>query len=265
VTGTESVAPATVGAGVHPSANGRIAIVTGAAGGIGAAICERLATDGWAIAAVDLDEGALMRRRATAIAEGVTYEVFVGDVAAEDRVAAMAAAVHDRFGRVDALVNNAGIIGTRAAVWEVPTGEWERIIAVDLSSAYYCSRAAIPLMLAAGWGRIVNIASIAGKDGNPYAAAYSAAKAGMIGLTKSMAKELATSGVLVNAVTPAEIDTPLLGTPAPAELARWLAAIPMGRMGRPVEVANLVAWLVSDDCSFTTGAVFDISGGHSTY
>jgi 3-oxoacyl-[acyl-carrier protein] reductase len=245
--------------------SGRVAIVTGAAGGIGGAICERLAADGWAIAALDLDEGALARRQTTAIAEGVTYEVLVGDVASEDRVAAMVAAVHNRFGRVDALVNNAGIIGTRTPVWEVAVSEWERIVAVDLSSVYYCSRAAIPFMRAARWGRIVNIASIAGKDGNPYAAAYSAAKAGVIGLTKSMAKELAKSGVLVNAVTPAEIDTPLLGTPAPAELARWLAAIPMGRMGLPAEVAELVTWLVSDACSFTTGAVFDISGGHSTY
>jgi 3-oxoacyl-[acyl-carrier protein] reductase len=245
--------------------SGRVAIVTGAAGGIGGAICERLAADGWAIAALDLDEGALARRQTTAIAEGVTYEVLVGDVASEDRVAAMVAAVHNRFGRVDALVNNAGIIGTRAPVWEVAVSEWERIVAVDLSSVYYCTRAANPIMRAARWGRIVNIASIAGKDGNPYAAAYSAAKAGVIGLTKSMAKELAKSGVLVNAVTPAEIDTPLLGTPAPAELARWLAAIPMGRMGLPAEVAELVTWLVSDACSFTTGAVFDISGGHSTY
>ena len=248
-----------------PAPGQRVVIVTGAAGGIGAAITDRLATDGWLIAAADIDERGLARRRAEVLRHGRPLQTFQVDVSLEDSVVSMVRAVHDRFGRVDALVNNAGIIGTRAPIWEVPSGEWERLLAVDLSSVYYCSRAAIPHMLRTGWGRIVNIASIAGKDGNPYAAAYSSAKAGVIGLTKSMGKELATRGILVNCVTPAEIDTPILGRPPQAELDRWLSGIPMARLGQPMEVANLVAWLVSDECSFSTSGVFDVSGGHSTY
>ena len=243
----------------------RVAIVTGAAGGIGKAILYRLAQSGWRLAAADVDAARLDAALQAPELRGHAVEPFVVDVGSEDSVVAMVGAVHERFGRIDALVNNAGIIGTRAPIWEVPRGEWEHILAVDLHSVYYCSRAAIPHMLERGWGRIVNIASIAGKDGNPYAAAYSTAKAGVIGLTKSMGKELAKSGVLVNCITPAEIDTPLLGTPPKAELERWLAQIPMGRMGQPIEVAHLVQWLVSDECSFSTSGVFDISGGHSTY
>ncbi len=243
----------------------RVAIVTGAAGGIGTAITERLGRSGWLVAAADIDPTALSRRQADELTLGRAISTFVVDVSDERAVASMVDAVSERYGRLDAVVNNAGIIGTRAPVWAVPAGEWEHILAVDLSSVYYCSRAAIPHMMRAGWGRIVNIASIAGKDGNPFAAAYSAAKAGVIGLTKSMAKEVAAHRIMVNCVTPAEIDTPILGSPPKAELDRWLAAIPMGRLGKPAEVANLVAWLLSDECSFSTGGVFDISGGHSTF
>jgi NAD(P)-dependent dehydrogenase (short-subunit alcohol dehydrogenase family) len=243
----------------------RVVVVTGAVGGIGSAITERLWMDGWQIAAADIDEAGLARRRTIAIQRGQSLETFPVDVSVEASVGAAVEAIHERFGRVDGLVNNAGIVGTRAPIWEQPPGEWAHILAVDLSSVYYCSRAVIPHMLRRGWGRIVNIASIAGKDGNPYAAAYSAAKAGVIGLTKSIAKEVATAGILVNCVTPAEIDTPILGHPPQAEIDRWLSQIPMARLGQPIEVANLVAWLLSDECSFSTGGVFDISGGHSTY
>jgi 2-dehydro-3-deoxy-L-rhamnonate dehydrogenase (NAD+) len=243
----------------------RVVIVTGAASGIGAAIAERLGHDGWLVAAADIDQQGLARGENAARRDGISMQTFPVDVSVQESVSAMVDAVHYSYGRIDALVNNAGIIGTPAPIWEVPELHWEHILAVDLNSVYYCSRAVVPHMLLGGWGRIVNIASIAGKEGNPNAAAYSTAKAGVIGLTKSMAKELATKGVLVNCVTPAEIDTPILGRPPQPELERWLSRIPMARLGQPREVAALVAWLVSEECSFSTGAVFDISGGRSTY
>ena len=247
------------------SSASRVVLVTGAARGIGEAVARRLARAGWCVAAADIDGQGLADLSRSALDEGWCAEPFRADVSDLDAVTGMVDAVYARFGRIDALVNNAGIIGSGAPLWEVGPDEWQRILSVDLTSIYYCSRAVIPLMLTAGFGRIVNMASIAGKEGLPFSAPYSAAKAGVIALTKAMGKELARSGILVNCVTPADIETPMHQHAGPEEVARWAAAIPMGRLGTPAEVAELVAWLVSEECSFSTGAVFDLSGGRSTY
>ncbi len=252
-------------ASLLPVTTAKTALVTGGARGIGEAISRRLAQDGFLVAVADIDE--LNAQRSAEALEGEGWRSFaVGvDVSDERNVREMVAKVVARTGRIDAVVNNAGIAGRTAPVWEVPDGEWERVIATNLSSVYYVSRAVLPQMLRQACGRIVNIASIAGKEGNPNAAAYSAAKAGVIGLTKSIAKEVATSNIVVNCVTPAVIDTPLLQEVTQDFLQYMVSRIPMGRMGQATEVAALVAWLVSDECSFSTGAVFDLSGGRATY
>jgi 3-oxoacyl-[acyl-carrier protein] reductase len=169
------------------------------------------------------------------------------------------------FGRLDILVNNAGITGRSFPIWELSDEDWRRVIDVDLTSVFYCCRAAVRVMLEQGSGRIVNIASIAGKEGNPTLVPYSAAKAGVIGLTKALAKEVCTRGILVHAVAPAVIGTELLQQMEQGTVDLLVSKIPMGRVGRPEEVAALVAWLASDACSFTTGAVHDLSGGRATY
>lgn len=171
----------------------------------------------------------------------------------------------DRVGPVDILVNSAGIVGPNAPLWEVSTVDWERTFAVNVTGAFRLCHALVPGMVDRGWGRIVNIASIAGKDGNPRLSAYSASKAAVIAMTKSLGKELATTGVLVNAVAPAVFETPMNATTAPDVLERLVSLIPMQRLGRAAELAALVAWLTSDECSFSTGAVYDISGGRATY
>ncbi len=244
---------------------GRVAIVTGGASGIGAATGERLAHDGFAVAIADLHQGRAGDAVAGIAGAGGRACAVPVDVSREDSVRAMVTAVLERFGRIDALVNNAGIAGEAAPAWELPAGEWERVLGIDLSGVYYGCRAVLPHMLARGTGRIVNVASIAGKEGNPNAVPYSAAKAGVIGLTKAIAKEVATRGVLVNCVTPAVIDTPILEQVTEQHIQYMVSRIPMGRVGRPEEVAALIAWLCSDDCSFSTGAVFDCSGGRATY
>jgi len=240
----------------------RVAIVTGAARGIGAAMATRLAADGYRVVVADIDneEAARTATRISAAASPATV-----DVTSEASVRAMVADVLDRMGRIDVLVNNAGIAGTSAPCWELPPGEWERVLAIDLSGVYYGCRAVLPHMRERGSGRIVNIASIAGKEGNPNAVPYSAAKAGIIGLTKAVAKEVATSGILVNAVAPAVIETQILEQMTEAHVQYMVSRIPMGRVGQPEEVAALVSWLCSEECSFSTGAVFDISGGRATY
>lgn len=224
----------------------RSAIVTGGASGIGAAIAHRLRDTGVQVQSFDITGG---------------EETIKVDVTSEDDCRRAVAAA----GPVDILVNSAGVAGQNAPSWKLPHGEFERVIAVNLVGTYYMCRAVIPGMVSRGWGRIVNIASIAGKEGNPNASAYSASKAGVIGLTKSLAKEVAETGVLVNCVTPAVIDTPMLGQVSDEHLKYMLSKIPMGRLGQPEEVAALVCWLLSDECSFSTGAVFDISGGRATY
>lgn len=240
----------------------RVAIVTGAARGIGAAMATRLAADGYRVVVADIDNEEAAR---TAMRIGAAASPATVDVTNEASVRAMVADVLDRMGRIDALVNNAGIAGMSAPCWELPPGEWERVLAIDLSGVYYGCRAVLPHMRERGSGRIVNIASIAGKEGNPNAVPYSAAKAGIIGLTKAVAKEVATSGILVNAVAPAVIETQILEQMTEAHVQYMVSRIPMGRVGQPEEVAALVSWLCSEECSFSTGAVFDISGGRATY
>ena len=247
------------------AATERVAIVTGAASGIGAAIARRLARDGFAVAVADLNEagaGAIAHELDPSGARAWPVGV---DVAMETSVRTLVQTVLDRTGRIDALVNNAGVAGHTAPCWELPAGEWERVLAVDLAGVSYGCRAVLPHMLARGTGRIVNMASIAGKEGNPNAVPYSAAKAGVIGLTKAVAKEVVTKGILVNAVTPSAVDTPIVAQISEAHLRYILSKVPMERMARADEVAALVAWLCSAECTYSTGAVFDISGGRATY
>jgi 2-dehydro-3-deoxy-L-rhamnonate dehydrogenase (NAD+) len=236
--------------------------VTGAASGIGAAVAQRLARDGFCVAVTDVNEPA-----ASEMASAIGGDAFAVslDVSREAGFRAAIQAVLARVGRINALVNNAGIAGQSAPCWELPEGEWERVLGIDLSGVFYGCRTVLPHMLERGSGRIVNIASIAGKEGNPNAVPYSAAKAGVIGLTKAIAKEVATRGIYVNAVTPAVIETPILAQVSDEHVRYMVSRIPMGRTGRPEEVAALVSWLCSEECTFSTGAVFDISGGRATY
>ncbi len=243
----------------------RVAIVTGGASGIGEAIARQLHGNGHEVVVADVRHSAAAVLAETLRRTGARASAVEVDVSSEASVRRMVAEAIDRHGHVDIIVNNAGIAGRSAPSWELPDGEWEKVIAIDLSSVYYGCRAVIPHMVERRWGRIVNIASIAGKEGNPNAVPYSAAKAGVIGITKAIAKEVATTGVLVNAVTPAVIDTPILDQVSEAHRAYMISRIPMGRTGSPTEVAALVAWLASEACSFSTGAVFDISGGRATY
>lgn len=223
----------------------RTAVVTGGASGIGRAVAERLVADGVNVVTWD-------------VAPGADVVVDVSDAQAVE--SALSAT-----GAVDVLVNSAGIVGPNAVLWEVDDAAWSRTFSVNVGGTFHTCRAVVPSMRARGWGRIVNIASIAGKEGNPGLSAYSASKAAVIALTKSLAKELATSGVIVNAIAPAVIATPMNAATAPEVLERISSLIPMRRIGRADEVAELVAWLASDKCSFSTGAVYDISGGRATY
>lgn len=244
--------------------NNRVAIVTGGARGIGRAIAERLLASGAKVSFWDVDAKAL----ATASAElNLADRVHTAtvDLADADSVEAAAQVTAAAFGKLDILVNNAGITGGNAKTWEIAPEDWRRVMDVNLNGPYYCCRSVVPHLLRNGYGRIVNIASIAGKEGNPNAAHYSASKAAVIALTKSLGKELATSNVTVNAVTPAVIATDILLQMQQSHIDYMLSKIPMGRFGKKEEAAALVAWLCSEDCSFTTGAVFDLSGGRATY
>ncbi|MCY3856575.1 MAG: SDR family NAD(P)-dependent oxidoreductase [Rhodospirillales bacterium] len=239
---------------------GRVAVVTGAASGIGRATAKRLGADG---AALELWDAAAEGLAETADSTGGTATVL--SVADDDAVAAAAAAAAERHGRVDILVNCAGIAGDIAPVAEADPAEWRRVIEVNLTGTFLCCRAVVPHMVRSGYGRIVNIASVAGKEGNPNAAHYSASKAGVITFTRALGKEVAGSGVLVNCITPAVIDTAILGQVTEAQVKYMVERIPLGRMGQPEEVAALIAWLSSEDCSFSTAAAFDLSGGRTTY
>ncbi len=223
----------------------RRAVVTGGTSGLGAAAAARLAQDGVSVVTVDISDHA-------------DVVLDVSDGAAVARAAA-------EIGPVDILVNSAGIVGPNKPLWEVDDDEWQATFAVNVAGTFHLCKAFVPAMKENGWGRIVNIASIAGKEGNPKLAAYSASKGAVIAMTKSLGKELATTGVLVNAIAPAVIDTPMNAATSPEVLAHITSLIPMRRVGRPEEVAELVAWLASDRCSFSTGAVYDISGGRATY
>ena len=223
----------------------RTAVVTGGMSGLGAACVQRLRSDGLRVVTLDRSDGA----------------DHLVDVADAEQVERAVAAV----GPVDVLVNSAGIVGPNRPLWEVTGEEWRRTFQVNVDGTFHLCRAVVPGMVERGWGRIVNLASIAGKDGNPNLSAYSASKAAVIALTKSLAKELATSGVIVNSVAPAVFETPMNADTAPEVLDRLVSLIPMRRLGRPEELAALVSWLASDECSFSSGAVYDISGGRATY
>jgi 3-oxoacyl-[acyl-carrier protein] reductase len=241
---------------------GRVALVTGAARGIGLAISRRLLADGARVALVDRDADTL---KTVAASLGPSAKAVVADVTLAADVERAMVGAQERWGQVDIVVNNAGITGRSYPIWELSDDDWHQVIAADLTSVFLVCRAAIRVMLAQGRGRIVNIASIAGKEGNPTLVPYSSAKAGVIGLTKALAKEVATRNIFVNAVAPAVIETEILQQMTPQTVDLLVSKIPMGRVGRAEEVAALVAWLASDECSFSTGAVYDLSGGRATY
>jgi NAD(P)-dependent dehydrogenase (short-subunit alcohol dehydrogenase family) len=237
--------------------DGRVAVVTGGVSGIGAGIAQRLAAEGASLSLWDMDAGALDRAEAAH-----TVALDVTDADAVHRAAEATAAA---LGRIDILITSAGITGPNHPTWEYPVAAWDRVIDVNLKGVFYCNRAVVPAMQRRGYGRIVNIASIAGKEGNPNASAYSASKAGVIGLTKALSKELANTEIRVNCVTPAAVKTPLFSQMTQQQIDWMLSKIPIGRFGEIDEVASLVLWLASEECSFSTGAVFDISGGRATY
>ena len=240
---------------------GQGAIVTGGARGIGLGIARRLSAEGCRVALWDLAFDQFDAPSAGFV-PALTHAVDVTDY---EQVQAAFAATEDVLGEVDILINNAGINGPVAPVWEYPLAAWDRVLAVDLTGVFYCSRVAIPAMRARGYGRIVNVASIAGKEGNPGIAAYASAKAGVIGFTKSLARELVDSGVLVNAIAPALTETELFKEMTPEHIALARSKIPMGRTLQVPEAAAMVAWIASPECSFTTGFVFDLTGGRATY
>ncbi len=233
----------------------RVAVVTGGARGIGRAVVELLQRGGARVSVWDSDPSEAGDVAAT-VALNVT------DAAAVERAASETIA---KFGRIDILVNSAGITGPNATTWEYPVDAWRSVIDVDLTGTFLVCRAVVPQMRTANYGRIINIASVAGKEGNPNAAAYSAAKAGVIGLTKSLGKELAETAITVNCVTPAAVETAMFAQMSQEHIAFMLSKIPMKRFGQTHEIAALIGWLASEECSFSTGAVFDASGGRATY
>jgi 2-dehydro-3-deoxy-L-rhamnonate dehydrogenase (NAD+) len=244
----------------------RTAIVTGGARGIGFAIAKRMLASGATVVLWDVDAAALDKAVAAlqGQANGDVHAAVVDVTDASAIARAVAADLRER-GKIDILVNNAGITGGNAPLWELEPEVWRRVVEVNLVAPYLTCRAVVPHLVRAGYGRIVNIASIAGKEGNPNASHYSASKAGLIALTKSLAKELAATGVLVNCVTPAAAKTELFAQMKQEHIDYMLSKIPMSRFVEVEEIAALVAWLSSEDCSFSTGAVFDISGGRAVY
>ncbi len=238
---------------------GRVAVITGGAIGLGHATAQRILASGANPVLWDRDEAALANAQKDGFATAV---MDVSDVASVDRALAYTLATHDK---IDILINSAGIGGTNAKVWDMSIDDWRRVVDIDLTGTFLCCRAVLPQMIEAGYGRIVNISSIAGKEGNPNASHYSAAKAGVIGFTKSLGKETVGTGVIANCIAPAAIETAILKQNTPEQNNYLISKIPMGRIGQPEEVAALIAWLSSEDCSFSTGAVYDISGGRATY
>ncbi len=239
---------------------GQGAVITGGAQGIGRAVAERLIAGGAQVALLDRDI-ALAKKTAAEIGA----EAFEADVTDWNSVEAAVAQAHGAFGRVDIAVFSAGIAGVNATVADYPLDEWQRVIDIDLTGVFHSCRAVVPLMRAQQYGRIVNIASVAGKDGNPNASAYSAAKAGVIALTKSLGKELADMDIAVNCVTPAAARTAIFDQMSEEHIGYMLSKIPRGRFVEVTEIAAMIAWMCSRENSFTTGAVFDLSGGRSTY
>jgi 2-dehydro-3-deoxy-L-rhamnonate dehydrogenase (NAD+) len=243
---------------------GRVAVVTGGAQGIGYAVAERMLRSGASVVLWDIDAARLADAE-TALAALGKVSASIVELCVDADVAAATQAAVDVHGRIDILVNNAGITGGNAPTWELAPEVWRRVIEVNLVAPYLTCRAVVPRMLSQGYGRIVNIASVAGKEGNPNASHYSASKAGLIALTKSLAKELATKGVLVNAVSPAAAKTAIFDSMTKQHIDFMLSKIPMARFLEVGEAAAMIAWLASEECSFSTGAVFDLSGGRATY
>ncbi len=238
--------------------NGRVAVVTGGSSGIGEATVQRMLSSGAKVAVWDMN------------IPSTNYDqdsfIFIKtNVSDETSIANATTKTLERFGRVDSLVNSAGVAGINAPVDEYPIDEWKRVIDINLHGTFLTCRALVPHMKDNGYGRIVNLSSVAGKEGNPTASAYSAAKAGVIALTRSLGKELATSGVLVNAVTPTTVNTPILAQVSESHIDYMKSKIPMGRLGEAQELASLIVWLCTAECSFSTAAVFDASGGRTTY
>jgi 3-oxoacyl-[acyl-carrier protein] reductase len=241
---------------------GRAAVVTGGAAGIGLAIARRLVQSGGRVSLWDRDAGALERARAALGRAAEARTVDVADPASVEKAATATAAALER---IDALVCSAGITGPNTTTWDYPVDAWRQVMNVNVNGVFLCNRAVVPIMLRQEYGRVVNIASVAGKEGNPNASAYSASKAAVIGLTKSLGKELARTGIRVNCVTPAAVKTAIFDQMTQAHIDFMLAKIPMARFGQVEEIAALVAWLCTEECSFSTGAVFDLSGGRATY
>jgi 3-oxoacyl-[acyl-carrier protein] reductase len=242
---------------------GRSAIVTGGASGIGLAIAKRLAQSGANVSLWDMNEKALAdAAKSISGAKVHTAKVDISRIADVETTFKSTVAA---LGKIDVLVNSAGVAGKNAMVWEYPVEEWQRVHEINLNGTFYTCRTAAPHMIANNYGRIVNIASIAGKEGNPTASAYSSSKAAVIGLTKSLGKELAKYKITVNCITPAAVKTPMFDQVSQQHIDYMLQKIPMGRFGQVEEIAAMVAWMCTEDCSFTTGAVFDLSGGRATY
>jgi 3-oxoacyl-[acyl-carrier protein] reductase len=242
--------------------NTRTAVVTGGAAGIGLAVVERIVADGGRAAIWDRDQTQVDAAKAKFGDKVLGIALDVADWSAVENAAATTA---QTFDGIDILVASAGITGPNTTTWDYPVEDWRRVIDVNLNGLFYCDKAVVPYMLEKGYGRIVNIASIAGKEGNPNAPAYSASKAAVIGLTKSLGKELAKTKITVNCVTPAAVRTAIFAQMTQEHIDFMLSKIPMGRFGEIEEVASLICWLASEECSFTTGGVFDISGGRATY
>lgn len=239
--------------------DGRHAVVTGGAAGLGFAIAQRLVASGGRVTLWDRDAAA-GARAAQQLGDGSAFVAV--DVASEDSVRAAVAATRPD---IDALVNSAGITGPNSKLWDYPVDAWRQVMDVNLTGLFLCCREVVPAMRAANYGRIVNIASVAGKEGNPNASAYSASKAAVIALTKSLGKELADTGIRVNCVTPAAVKTAIFDQMSQQHIDFMLSKIPLARFGLAEEIAALVGWLCTEECSFSTGAVFDISGGRATY
>jgi NAD(P)-dependent dehydrogenase (short-subunit alcohol dehydrogenase family) len=238
---------------------GQTAVITGGASGIGLGVAERLSAEGAKVSLWDISDSALKK------ATGACAHHLIVDQSDEQAVAKATALTIHEFGRIDILVVSAGITGPISPLTEYPCDAWRRVMDVNVNGTFYVNRAVVPHMVARQYGRIVNIASVAGKEGNPNASAYSASKAAIIGMTKSMAKELARTGVTANVLTPAAVHTAIFNQMSQEHIDFMLSKIPLGRFGTVDENAALIAWLVSRECSFSTGAVFDISGGRSTY
>ena len=243
----------------------QVAVVTGAGTGIGRGIANRLGEEGASILIVDYDATLGEQTSNGLAAKGIDSRVEIGDVGDPDVVKRSVKQAIDTWGRIDILVNNAGIAGDDGSLWEIPVEEMDRVYRTNLRGVYLFCHYAIPHMLERDYGRVVNIASIAGKEGNPKMTPYSATKAAVMALTKSVGKDLARTGITVNCVTPAVVQTRILEQLTPAAVEYMVERIPMGRTGKIEEIAALVAWLASAECSFSTGAVFDISGGRATY